>query len=344
MNPAPTLEQVAAIAGVSRATASRVVNGSDKVAPAIREAVEKAIAEIGYIPNRAARSLVTRRTNSVAFVVREPDDYLFQNPFFGEVIRGAHTVLDDAGIQMVLMMGRSADDKNLERYLTGGHVDGALFIMLHGKDELPLRIERAGIAVALGGRPLGGYPISYVDVDNVAGSDSAVCALVAMGRRTIATVTGPLDTIAGKHRLDGYRQGLRKSGLSVEKSLIVDGAFTREGAISATNRLLDARPDVDAIFAASDLISLGVLEVLRSRKRRVPRDIAIIGFDDSILARSTNPPLSTVRQPIAELGAEMARIVLRRIAGGDLERKILRTELVLRESTPKLEMPKGPRD
>jgi DNA-binding LacI/PurR family transcriptional regulator len=332
----PTLEQVAALAGVSRATVSRVVNGSPGVSPVVRAEVERAVAKLGYVPNRAARSLVTRRADSVALVVSEPHARVVSEPFFAGMVRGVSAALAETGVQLLLLIAQDLDRGRLERYVVGGHVDGVLLASLHGDDPLPAILERAGVPAVLIGRPAGrGGPGSYVDADNRGGARAAVAHLAERGRRRIATITGPLDMGVGLDRLDGYRDGLAAAGLAADPGLVVAGDFTEEAGAAATARLL-ARPGppVDAIFAASDLMAAGALRALRAAGRRVPEDVAVVGFEDSAVARYAQPPLTTVCQPIEEMGRQATRLLLAKVAGDATGMHlILDTELVVRAST-----------
>ena len=317
MSSPPTLEQVAALAGVSRATVSRVVNGSPKVSPVVRAQVERAVAKLGYVPNRAARSLVTRRADSVALVVSEPHARFFSEPFFAGMVRGVSAALAETGVQLLLLIAQGLPDRQrLQRYVVGGHVDGVLLASLHGDDPLPGALERAGVPAVLVGRPAEPVPASYVDADNRGGAGKAVEHLVRRGRRRIATITGPLDMGVGLDRLEGYRDGLAAAGLAVDEDLVETGDFTGEGGAAAMARLL-ARPGppVDAVFAASDLMAAGALRALRAAGRRVPEDVAVVGFEDSAVARYAQPPLTTVRQPIEEMGRQATRMLLAKIAG-----------------------------
>jgi DNA-binding LacI/PurR family transcriptional regulator len=337
MTGPPTLEQVAALAGVSRATVSRVVNGSPKVSPGVRAQVERAVAKLGYVPNRAARSLVTRRADSVALVVSEPHARFFSEPFFAGMVRGVSAVLAGTGVQLVLLIAQDLPDRRrLERYVVGGHVDGVLLASLHGDDPLPGTLERAGVPAVLVGRPAGGArgTASYVDADNRGGAGKAVDHLARQGRRRIATITGPLDMGVGLDRLEGYRDGLAAAGLAGAGDLVEAGDFTEEGGATAMARLLE-RPGspVDAVFAASDLMAAGALRALRTAGRRVPEDVAVVGFEDSAVARYAQPPLTTVRQPIEEMGRQATRLLLARVAGeASGMHLILDTELVVRSS------------
>jgi DNA-binding LacI/PurR family transcriptional regulator len=339
----PTLEQVAALAGVSRATVSRVVNGSPKVSPVVRAQVERAVAELGYVPNRAARSLVTRRADSVALVVSEPHARFFSEPFFAGMVRGVSAVLAETGVQLVLLVAQDVPDRGrLERYVVSGHADGVLLASLHGDDPLPGTLERAGVPAVLVGRPAGVVPrsngtasASYVDADNRGGAGLAVDHLAMRGRRRIATITGPLDMGVGLDRLEGYRDGLAAAGLAGSGDLVEPGDFTEESGATAMARLLTRPGDpVDAVFAASDLMAAGALRALRAAGRRVPEDVAVVGFEDSAVARYAQPPLTTVRQPIEEMGRQATRLLLAQIAGeaGGMH-LILETELVVRSST-----------
>ncbi len=329
----PTLENVAQRAGVSRATASRVVNGSTSVAPHIRDKVLNAVDALGYVPNQAARSLVTQRTDSIALVASETASRVFSDdPFFAAVIRGVSLELEAADKQLVLMMvgpsGPSHD--RVERYATGGHVDGAIIFSMHGADPLPERLSRAGVPVVCNGRLLTQSQVPYVDVDNEDAARVAVRHLLDTGRRRVATIAGPQDMSAGIDRLKGYRSAMQDAS---RRSIVAVGDFTRQSGALAMSQLLADDPQLDAVFAASDAMADGALRALRQNGRRVPDDVAVVGFDDMEFARDTEPPLTTVRQPITDIGRTVARQVLRMAAGEEIEPVLLLpTELIKRES------------
>ena len=332
----PTLEEVAALAGVSRATVSRVVNGSPKVLPDTVAAVEQAILQLGYVPNRAARALVTRRTDSIAIVVPEPDSRVFSDPFFAGMLSGVSRTLAPTSSQLVLLIEPApeptgVDDQRLLRYLRGGHVDGAIIISHHGRDNVLQELAQLPLPIVFSARPLGvDVPVASVDVDNVAGARTGVEHLLSIGRRKIATIAGPLDMTAGIDRLTGYQEVMKEAGLP---AMIAYGDFTADGGEQATLRLLDEHPDLDGLFVASDLMATAALRVLSQRGRRVPADVAVVGFDDSVLATTTTPKLTTVRQPVEQLGARLAQILLAKIAGADLTSpEIYDTELIVRDS------------
>ncbi|HEX4816481.1 MAG TPA: LacI family DNA-binding transcriptional regulator [Nonomuraea sp.] len=326
----PTLEAVAARAGVGRGTVSRVINGSPNVSAKAREAVELAIRELGYVPNRAARALVTRRTDTVALVVSESQFRVFDEPYFAGTIRGIGSALAETGLQLILAMARTPEEHaRLEHYLTGQHVDGVLLLSLHGADPLPGRLEAMGVPTVLGGRPVGLDPFSYVDMDNRAGARQAVKHLLGLGRTAIATIAGSQDMGVGVDRLSGYRDALLPTGLP---ELVAYGDFSERSGATAMAELLERHPGLDAVFAASDPMALGAMRVLKAAGRAIPDDVAVIGFDDSKAAQSADPPLTTVHQPTEAMGRQMAQLLVARINGEELRQPvvILDTHLVRR--------------
>ncbi|MFD1539647.1 LacI family DNA-binding transcriptional regulator [Nonomuraea guangzhouensis] len=329
----PTLEAVAALAGVGRGTVSRVINGSPNVSEKARDAVQQAIQELGYVPNRAARALVTRRTDTVALVVSESELRVFDEPYFAGTIRGIGSALAETGLQLILAMAQSQEEhERLEHYLTGQHVDGVLLLSLHGADPLPGRLEAMGVPTVLGGRPVGLTPYSYVDMDNRAGARQAVKHLQGLGRRRIATIAGSQDMGVGVDRLAGYHDALRTSG--APELVAYGGDFSEESGAAAMCELLAAEPELDAVFAASDPLAVGAMRVLKAEGRAIPGDVAVVGFDDSKIAMHTDPPLTTMHQPAEEMGRQMARLLVARINGEVLRQPvvILDTHLVRRES------------
>lgn len=330
----PTLEQVAALAGVGRGTASRVVNGSDHVSEQSRQRVLAAVAELGYVPNHAARTLKTRRTDTVALVIAEDEERIFSEPFFAEVVRSISRAVDDASRRLVLTLVHG--DQQAERlslFLSPQHVDGVIMLSMHDGLTLPREVTARGLPVVVSGRTnLAGS--AYVDVDNLGGAISAVEHLASTGRRVIATVTGPQDMVSGRDRLEGYRLALHSAGFDHEDSLVEAGDFSEASGFAAVSALLDRRPDIDAIFAANDPMALGVLRALRGRGLKVPGDVAVVGFDGSSLSATSDPPLTTVAQPLAALGAALTDVLMRRIETPDepVDPVILATELIVRTS------------
>jgi DNA-binding LacI/PurR family transcriptional regulator len=332
----PTLEEVARAARVSRATASRVVNGSATVGIEARQSVEQAVVQLGYVPNRAARSLVTRRIDSIGVVIAEPTARIFGDPFFAEILRGISAGLAARQLQLVLVISQSPEEeRRTMRYLAGGHVGGVILVSLHGDDKLPEQLQSKGIPVVVCGEPPRGARVSYVDNDNHGGACAAVKHLIEQGRTRIATITGPLDMSAGVTRRQGYHDALRAAGRMPDADLEESGEFTREGGQRSMEILLQRCPDIDAVFAASDLMAAGALSALYAAGRRVPEDIALVGFDDSIIALSTQPALSSVHQSMEVMGRELVSVLLQTVDAPDhvLRRVVLGTELIVRQSS-----------
>lgn len=333
-NRRPTIKTVAALAGVGRTTVSRVVNGSDLVSADVRSRVLAAIKELNYVPNSVARGLVTSRTNAVALVIPESESRLGSEPFFAALIRGVSGALAESRTQLQLMLVRDrAERDQLIESVTGRRVDGILLVSVHADDRLPGMLEEIGLPTVLAGRRDADEQLSFVDCDNPGGAAAAVRYLLHRGRTRIATITGPLDMDVGRSRLAGWRVAHEEAGVPADELLVELGDFTEESGRSAMRLLLERAPDLDAVFAASDLMAAGALEELRRHRRRVPDDVAVVGFEDSVLARHTNPPLTTVRQPVEELGRTMARILTDvTLHGAERQQVTLPTELVVRES------------
>jgi DNA-binding LacI/PurR family transcriptional regulator len=338
----PTLEEVAARAGVGRGTVSRVINGSPRVSDATRAAVEAAVAELGYVPNTAARALAANRTDAIALVVPEPETRFFAEPYFSDMLRGVGAGLSDTEMQLLLTFaGSDRKRQRLAQYLAAHRVDGVLLVSVHADDPLPDMLSQLEIPAVISGPRSAGETLTSVDSDNYRGARSAVEHLLDRGRRTVAHITGHMDVYGAQRRVDGYRDALRAAGREVDELLVAEGDFTEEGGRRAMTRLLTHRPDLDAVFAASDVTAAGARQVLREAGRRIPDDVALVGYDDSAIARHMDPPLTSVRQPIEEMGRAMIDLLLEEIAdrrpaaSRGLERRqaVLPTELVVRASS-----------
>lgn len=327
----PTLEMVAALAGVSRATVSRVVNASPKVKPEVARAVHKAIAELNYVPNHAARSLASRRTQAIALVVPESTAKVFADPFFASVVQGIALHLSETDYTLNMIISSEARPEKTRRYLMGGNVDGAIVVSHHSGDHSYAQLGQA-LPIVFGGRPLVAEGESYyVDVDNVAGAAGATRRLVDGGRRNIATIAGPQDMPPGVDRLAGWRSVLQHAGL--DDSLVEQGDFSPASGASAMRRLLDRKVAIDGLFAANDQMAAGAYSVINERGLSIPGDIAVVGFDDDYFGATATPALTTVHQPAIGMGAKMAEVLVKLIAGEQIERVTrLPTSLVVRDS------------
>ena len=330
MSSRATIEEVASAAGVSRSTVSRVVNGSTAVSPEALEAVQRAIEALSYVPNRAARSLASKQTHAIALIVPEDTTRFFGDPFFAEIVAGITGALRRSDYLLNLLIASDDPGDKMTSFVRNGGVDGALIVSHHTSDAFIERVADA-VPVVWGGRPTRFRDGDYVvDVDNVEGARTATSHLIETGRRRIATIGGPVTMVSSVDRVQGFRRALADAGLApfAEEA----GDYSEASGADAVRRILAVgRPD--AIFVASDLMARGALTALRAAGIRVPDDVAIVGFDDSSVATSTDPQLTTMRQPMYAQGEAMAAVLLARLAGRDPERlTILPTELVVRES------------
>ncbi len=332
MNP-NTLEEIARLSGVSRSTVSRVINDHPNVRPEVRARVQRIVQQVGYHPHAAARSLVTKRTQVIGLLIPQAVTRIFTDPFFPHLIRGIASTCNARGCHLMLSLFTSSTDQDslYRQVLRSGYLDGVVVASTTLDDPLIPRMIEDGIHMVCVGR----YPddrVSYVDSDNVRGSRMAVEHLLRLGHRRIATVTGPLSMVPGHDRLEGYRQALEARGLPVDESLIAEGDFSEEGSQAVMQRLLATGPT--AVFAASDPTAIGVMKALKAAGRRIPDDVAVVGFDDLPIASIVEPALTTVRQPIEQLGATATDLLLKLIEGEVQEPQhvILPTQLVIRAS------------
>src|SRR6478736_5689391 len=265
-----TIEEVAAAAGVSRSTVSRVVNGSTAVSPEALESVRAAIDELNYVPNRAARSLASRQTHAIALIVPEDTTRFFGDPFFAAIVAGITGTLRTSDYLLNLLIASDDPGDKMTGFVRNGGVDGALLVSHHTSDAFIDRIADA-VPVVYGGRPVRTRETDYVvDVDNVAGAREAVRRLVDIGRTRIATISGPLTMLSSIDRVQGFREALADAGLTPFAE--EEGDYSEASGADAARRILAAgRPD--AIFVASDLMARGALTALRASGIRVPDDI-----------------------------------------------------------------------
>jgi DNA-binding LacI/PurR family transcriptional regulator len=329
----PTLDEVALRAGVSRTVASRAINNTRDVSRGAREAVEKAVRELGYVPNPTARALATSQAGTVLLAVSHDEPGLFADPFFAHVIVGINAALEKTDLVLMLLLADSERGRErLERVLRSRRADGIMLLALHGEDPLYRLAQRIDLPVVLGGRPLHGEPSWYVDADNRGGSRLATEHLIASGRRKIAVITGRQDTRAGVERHRGHREAMAVAGLDGSRTEIAD--FTEAGGAAAMGRLLERFGDLDAVFAQSDNMAAGAVRTLKAAGRSVPDDVAVVGFDDLPVALTTEPALTTVHQPVQALGQEMAKMLITLMAGEQPTPLLLPTHLVVRASAP----------
>ena len=326
-----TIKEVSRLARVSTATVSRVLNGTSPVASATRERVLDAIARLEYKPNALARGLATNRSGGIGITVNE-----VSSPYFGAFIFGVEQIARDAGIHLMVSSGfadapreRTSIDFLLERRCDGLVVQAEALA-----DEELIDLVRGGPApVVIFGRSIAEVATSCVVMNNEQGGFLATEHLLDHGHRRIAHVTGPLSFPDSRDRLHGYRHALEAGGVDYVERYVVESTFREEGGARAVARLLERAPEVSAIFFANDQMAAGGMRTLRERGREVPDDVSVVGFDDVFLAQYLTPTLTTVRQPLVEMGRAAASLLLARL-GHEVKEVLHRfdPELVERQS------------
>ena len=329
----PTIVDVAQLAGVSRGTVSRVINGGRNVRPAVMVKVRAAIESLGYSVNQAARTLRSGHTGSVAFVISERREHLFEDPNFGVLVRQFSRLLRQQGRHLLITTAQDKDEESfLGDYLSAGHVDGALLAQPHADESLLDRLSASELPLVVLGRPLGWEnALSWVAVDNKAAAYEISKYVAAQGRSPIATITGPLDTSSSRERFEGYRRAV---GKAFDPDLVAHGDWSLLSGQQGVERLLERRPDLKSLVVASDLMAVGAMRALRAAGRRVPEDVAVVGFDDSAAATMTDPPLTTIRNPFEQFTLEAVKMLDNLLMGRAVgpSHVVLRGELVRRGS------------
>ncbi|WP_188711739.1 LacI family DNA-binding transcriptional regulator [Microbacterium faecale] len=329
----PTIIDVARAAGVSRATAARVLAGATNVDPAMTSAVEREARNLGYETNAAARVLRGGRAGAIGLVIAFNEIGSINGTFFATALKGAAKGLSAGDVQPVLLPADDEDRTKIPKFLRSGAVDGVVVILQHEITHLVEVLADAPVPIAWVGRPhgdIGPDPI-IVDVDNHGGGVLAARALVEAGRRRIGIITGPPDMEQANDRARGWTEELTRSGIA--PGPIVHGDFTVDSGMAAMTRLLQRDPELDGVFASSDLMAAGAMRVLQAAGRRVPVDVSLVGFDDVLIATTSEPPLTTVRQPLEEMGRAAAEALIAVIQGDPVDRvREFPTALVRRES------------
>ncbi|WP_026551222.1 LacI family DNA-binding transcriptional regulator [Arthrobacter sp. H20] len=330
-NRRATINDVAAAAGLSRGTVSRVVNGERYVSDGAKTAVEDAIARVGYVRNSAARNLVTRESRAIALIIHEPHSLLFEDPNIGSILLGANAVLSKADYQLVsLIIDSDRDSRRVADYLRGGLVDGAVIVSARASDPIASAVRDIGVPSAFVGHPPGTPDLPYVAIDNKGAARTITERLAGTGRQRIGMIASAMDRDSGYDRFTGFRDAL---GARFDASLVVEyPLYTYAAGIEGMQELLRRCPEIDGIFAASDAVAAGAMTVLQESGRRVPDDVGIVGFDDSSWALRTRPQLSTVKQPADSLGRTAAELVLAQIRGLPSVAQVLDTTVVWRDS------------
>jgi LacI family transcriptional regulator len=328
---ARTLDDLAELSGVSRATVSRVINGGP-VSEETRRRVLEVIEGTNYRPNLAARSLASGRTGVVGVVMHVDPPVLFEDSYFVALLHGVSDVLADRASGMMLWLGNRSKEETLDRILGTGLMDGVIVSADNLDDPLVDGLLASDLPTVLIGHRRSDLTASYVDIDNIGAADTATTHLIDIGRTRVGHITGRLGSVAGEDRLVGYRRAMKRAGLDGDR-FVVEGDFTRPSGIEVAAKLLEL--DVDAIFCANDATASGALETIHAAGLAVPMDVALAGFDDLPVASELHPPLTTIRQGVHAQGVESASALLSLLENpeGGPRRVLLPTELVIRQST-----------
>jgi LacI family transcriptional regulator len=326
-----TIREVSRLARVSPATVSRVINGTTPVAPSTQRRVLEAIATLDYKPNVFARGLATNRSGGIGITVNE-----VSSPYFGAFVAGVERVARENGIHLMVSSGfaDAANERRSIEFLLGRRCDG-LVVQVEGlSDEELIEWVRHGPApVVVFGRSIAEIEDACIVMDNERGGALATEHLLDHGHRRIGHVTGPLSFPDARARLHGYRRALEAAGVAYDERAVVESDFQEEGGAKAVARLLERFPDLQAIFFGNDQMAAGGMRTLRESGLDVPGDISVVGFDDVFLARYLTPTLTTIRQPLVDMGRAAAHLLLARL--GQEGREVVHRfdpELVERQS------------
>ena len=331
-----TIDLVAETAGVSRATVSRVINGSAKVSPETEKAVRKAIKKYNFVPNTTARRLAGGRSGLVSLVLEESSEEFFLNPFWGLVVQGFTTAISDAGMQpLLLIRPKTGSEDSLFESLRKAQVDGIAMFSWHRSVKSFERLLPKGVPVVFGGDLGGSEKFPYVDVDNVQGGYLATKHLISQGCKKIVAITGDLKLQSGRDRFEGFEKAMSEAGREISPSSVLTGDYSTSKAEEVVREFLKKKISFDGIFAGNDLTAIGAINVLLQNKIAIPKQVKVIGFDNSPVATRSVPALSSIHQPIRELGAEVANMLVAALAGAAVTKKMLPVKLVVRESTAK---------
>jgi DNA-binding LacI/PurR family transcriptional regulator len=310
------------------------LNGTAKVSPEREQAVRKAIAKFNYTPNASARHLAGGRSGLIALLMEESNEEFFYNPFWSQVVQGFSTTISNAGsLPLLLVRPRSGTENSVFTTLLKGKIDALAVLSWHAStSNIAKNLDPKIPTIVVGdfGKTLNS---TNVDVDNVKGGFLATEHLFNVGCKNILIITGDLNLQSGRDRLTGYKKVIARTGHKIREELILQGDYTASTARQLVSDALKKGIKFDGIFAANDLSAISAIEVLKANGFNVPEDVQVVGFDDSPIASTNSPSLTTIKQPIRELGSEVALSLLAILDGEEVEDKLLDVELIVREST-----------
>ncbi|MFK9095028.1 LacI family DNA-binding transcriptional regulator [Bacillus salipaludis] len=330
---AATIRDVAKLAGVSVATVSRVINQISSVNPDTQKRVKKVMEQLKYEPNKVAQGLASKKTQTIALILPN-----ISNPFFSDIVRAVEDVAHSNGFTVILCNsdGLVSKEQSYIEVLRKKYIDGIVFASNTLRLEDIEQLKKDDISLVVLDYSTTMESCSMIRAKNREGARMAVTHLLEIGCKKIAHIYGPIGDQTAKNRLDGYEE-IVQSFSWYSPTLLVPGHFTINGGFEATKMLLEKHPDVDGIFAGNDLMAVGVLKALHQMGRKVPEDLAVCGFDGIYLTEITQPELSTIAQPIYEMGEKAAQILINKINGFLEEDNVyeLDVALIKRESTKK---------
>jgi DNA-binding LacI/PurR family transcriptional regulator len=328
------IDAIAKEANVSPSTVSRVLNGTAKVSAQREKAVRKAITKFNYTPNASARHLAGGRSGLIALLMEESNEEFFYNPFWSQVVQGFSTTISNSGsLPLLLVRPRSGTENSVFSTLLKGKIDALAVLSWHAStSNIAKNLDPKIPTIVVGdfGKSINS---KSVDVDNVKGGFVATEHLIATGCKNILVLTGDLRLKSGRDRLEGYKKALIGGGFKVREEMILQGDYTSLTARDLISEVLKKKIKFDGICAANDLSAISAMDVLKEHGFSIPKQVKIVGFDDSPIASSSSPSITTIRQPIRELGEEVALSLLALLDGEEVADKLLDVELIIREST-----------
>lgn len=333
-----TIKDIAKAAGVSITTVSRALNGYHDVNEKTRQKIIDIAKQLNYSPNTLARGLVMNKSKTIGLLVSGLTRESAKDNFTFEVLAGVNQYVSEVDYDMVLFSTTSTKqrEKTYTQLCRERRVDGAILQGIRSDDPYLQEVVESDIPCVLIDIPIESETVGYVTTDNVLGAKKAVEHLISLGHKNIAMINGYKYAFVSEQRLKGYKEALSEAGLPIHEEWIADGAFREDAAEAEALRLLTEYPCISAFFCASDLMALGVMKAVKRVGKQIPDDVAVIGYDDIILASYATPALSTVAQNIFAMGYEAAKLLIHMLEGkAESHVKILETELKIRESTVK---------
>jgi DNA-binding LacI/PurR family transcriptional regulator len=330
-----TIKDVASLAKVSTATVSLALSGDTRVNVKTRRLVEEAAMKLNYIPNEIGRSLRSKKTETIAFIIPNTSHHVFTHPYFSQLLEGINEVLERCNYNLLLSTTPSEKDEAAayNKILKNRRVDGIILSSASIKDRNILRMVESGFPVVYLGK-WHHENVLTIERDDVNGAYTATEHLIRIGRKRIVHISGPLDHQEGIDRLEGYRNALVDHKILFDPSLVIEKDFSRESGYDAAIELARDKIRYDAIFAGNDLMAIGAMKFLKENKIAVPEEVAIIGFDDIDMATVVSPMLTTIHQPMKQIGIAAAEKLIAFLNNQDIVEKqsVLTTHLIIRES------------